>query len=36
MKKSLITESNLITYFYADQKKGYLTKDLISECPMKV
>lgn len=37
MKKSLITESNLITNFYADQKKkGYLTKDLISECPMKV
>ena len=36
MKKSLITESNLITNFYADQKKGYLTKDLMSECPMKV
>ena len=36
MKKSLITESNLITNFYADQKMAYLTKDLISECPMKV
>lgn len=38
MKKSLITESNLITNFYAltKKKKANLTKDLISECPMKV
>lgn len=27
MKKSLITESNLITNFYADQKKRLLDKE---------